>query len=178
MRKKALLLLTLMPLLSSCEVPTGMIKKVKDVTKNYIGAYPTARLQESGKDYDQYLYISFVETNEVTDSGFEPDIIVNLNDRFLESFGTCQKYYDVATGYQKLIPGSTLQEWFKKDHYVCFYTGIGSPDETPRFISQPAFTKTPGEIISLSTIQNRYDKLTMTVADCYQEEIEWRFWKW
>lgn len=177
MRKKALLLLTLIPLLSSCSAD-GAIKKVKDGSRLYIGAYPTARIQESGKDYDQYLYISFVEKTELSDDGLKADYTVNLNNKFLESFGSGQKYFDVATAYSKLVPGATIDEWFKNGHYVQFYTGIGSPDETPRFISAPAFTNRPGEIISLSTIQNKYDKLTMTFANCYKEEFEWRFWLW
>lgn len=176
MRKKSLLFLTLLPLLSSCSLPNGMIKKVKDVSKLYIGAYPTARIQETGKDCDQYLYISFCDTNELTDSSIKPDITVNLNNKFLESFDSGQRYYDVAKGYEELT-GESLQGWLSK-HFVMFYTGIGSPEEKPQFLSAPEFTRREGSIISLSTIQYKYEKLSMTFADCYKEELEWRFWLW
>lgn len=165
-------------MLSGCAYPKGMTKPVPDLTRLYVGAYPTAH-GEDGKTYSQWVYVDFVRGSV---DGFRPAISADLSSSGLHEFGVSDggtpRFVDIAESYRTSHPGRELSEFFGSGGMAAVRTGVGDYDPNAPFVSAPVYLSQCGRIVSLSSIAAPGDEPEKSVSYVYRTEIEWRFWLW
>lgn len=153
-------------------------RQVLDISRLYVGAYPTAR-GENGKTYSQWVYVDFVQ-GEV--QGFHPSVSVDLTSSGLHEFGVSDggtpRFVDIAERYRTSHLGRELSEFFGSGGMAAVRTGVGDYDPDAPFVSAPVYLSQCGRIVSLSSIAAPGDEPEKSVSYVYKTEIEWRFWLW
>lgn len=161
--------------LSSCD---SILKEEIDKSKLYIGGYPYSQDVATGYRYDHFLYVDILQPGEQhKEHGY--DFFVNLSSGTLDtslstdqnSFGMKAGFYDVAPEVIKNSIYDSISGFFDDGGSISFFTSMGLLNTDEPCVSLPVSWNRSGVAISVSTISETGEQLTMNVANVYHQKL-------
>ena len=171
-----LLPFSLIPLLTGCQAPV-LVRKVRDVSKCYLGSYRTVKVDGVEERLPQVLSLKF--TKEQTEER-EAEVSFDLSSSDgLVSFPSMDpeaRFVDVCDVY-RTRHGGEFSSFVSEGGWLEFWSSVSLLDGGS-IVSAKSYLTESGKIVSFSVPAEDGASLALSKANVWKDETEWRFWKW